>query len=295
MTKKIKVLVMSIGHASENGTVKWLLKIHCPKSNIVVCLPKEKAELFEDSYKEIGVDVFVYDEKKYVGKDIEYFGFKPRNCGGVGRQGIAEATLLYDNDETICLQLDDDTASFCVKTEKDGKFKACTVREWGDLADVINAFDELYELTGVEMMATTGATPPTVGKTFANRKIFNNFIMRKGCQNNFDGFRALCSDDYRFNIYHNLMDKTPMRALTKACITFTQNQGDRKDGNAVIYNGDYSWKKAMALKMMCPWAVQNHAKKETNRFLFRENIKATYLYPPIMLADEEGNIVGRAE
>ena len=77
------------------------------------------------------------------------------------------------------------------------------------------------------------------------------------------------------------------------CISFTQNQGDRTDGNAVLYNGDCSWKKSWTLKMMAPWGVEQRLVKETNRVLFRENPRGSILYPPICLADENGQIIGK--
>lgn len=77
-------------------------------------------------------------------------------------------------------------------------------------------------------------------------------------------------------------------------ISFTQSQGDRDDGNAVIYNGDCSWKKSFSLKMMFPWCVDQRIKKEANRVLFRENIAAAKVFPPICVTNEQGEIVGRA-
>lgn len=71
---------------------------------------------------------------------------------------------------------------------------------------------------------------------------------------------------------------------------FTDNQGDRDDGNAPLYNGDCSWKKAYALHMMLPWCTPMHISKEANRVLFREYIEQSKLYPPIMLEDKNGKI-----
>lgn len=78
-------------------------------------------------------------------------------------------------------------------------------------------------------------------------------------------------------------------------IAFHQNQGDRKDGNAVLYNKDCSWKKSFALKMMMPQAVAQKIIQEKNRILFRENIETAKLYPPICLGDKEGNIIGEVK
>ena len=62
--KKVIVLVMSVGPRETNTTVEYLSKIG-GKKNIIVCLPKQ----FEDnaeSYRNDGVEVYVYDEKKYI-------------------------------------------------------------------------------------------------------------------------------------------------------------------------------------------------------------------------------------
>lgn len=117
----------------------------------------------------------------------------------------------------------------------------------------------------------------------------------KGVKRNFNGFKALCSDDQRFNIYHNLIDCVPMISHYLHSINFHQNQGDRKDGNAVLYNKDCSWKKSFALKMMMPQAVAQKIVQEKNRILFRENIETAKLYPPICLGDKEGNIIGEVK
>lgn len=286
--KPIKVLIMSVGDYNNNGTVKWFVKYNA-KDLAVVCLPKE----FEDkaeSYKEKGIEVFIYDEKKYINEDFEYFGFKKRNCGGVGRQGIAEAVEKY-GDDYICLQLDDDMSTYGVRNAEKNKSKIIKSRE--SLEKIIRAFEDFYNKTGIECMGKTGATPPS-GEFIANRKIFNNFIMRKGNSWNFTGFKALCSDDYRFNLYNNLYNCKPMISTELVSITFTQNQGDRKDGNAVIYNGDYSWKKSYSLKMMAPWCVDQRIKEEANRILFRENFRPSWLFPPIC-AVENGEIIGEVK
>lgn len=285
--KPIKILVMSVGPVEKNGTVKYLERIGAGDL-ACVCLPKQ----FSDNasgYENRGIEVFVYDESKYINDRFEYFGFRPRNCGGVGRQGIAEAVEKF-GDEFLCVEMDDDTGSICVRKSVDGKSIVLRTRE--ALERLIRVLDAFYEMTGIECMAKTGATPPS-GNFVCNHKIFNNFIMRRGVRLNFDGFAALCSDDYRYNAYRNLLDLTPMISTELATITFTQNQGDRTDGNAVLYNGDCSWKKSYALKMMFPWCVEQRIVKESNRVLFRENIATAKLYPPISVADKFGNIVGR--
>jgi len=284
--KKIKVLVMSVGPYEKNGTVKWLEKIKA-QDLATVCLPKEFEEN-KKSYEKRNIDVFIYDEKKYINDEFEYFGFRKRNCGGVGRQGIAEAVEKY-GDEYICFQLDDDTGGYSVKNSEIDK--SSNLRDRESLIELVNAFDEFYNNTKIECMGKTGATPPS-GKFISNRKIFNNFVMRKGNKLNFDGFKALTSDDCRYNLYNNILNCRPMISTELVSITFTQNQGDRDDGNAVIYNGDYSWKKSFGLKMMMPWGVEQHLTKETNRILFRENFKPSYLFPPI-LVEENGEITGR--
>lgn len=286
--KEIKILVMSVGSYEKNGTIKWLEKIKA-QDLAVVCLPKE-FEGNKESYEKKNITVYIYDEKKYINNEFEYFGFKPRNCGGIGRQGIAEATEKY-GDEYICFQLDDDMGGYSVRKSEINK--STNIRNKEDLIELINTFDEFYNTTGIECMGKTGATPPN-GDFVSNRKIFNNFIMRKGNGLNFDGFKALCSDDQRFNLYQNLMNRRPMISTELVNITFTQSQGDRNDGNAVIYNGDYSWKKSFGLKMMMPWGVEQYLVRETNRTLFRENFRPSDLFPPICVEDN-GKIVGQLQ
>lgn len=275
---------MSVGEYSGNGTVKWLNKLGA-KDLATICLPKQ----FEDkaeSYRKNGFDVYIYDQDKYINEDFEFFGFKPRNCGGVGRQGIAEAVEKY-GDDYICFELDDDTASYIVRNS-DGK--STSIRSKDSLETIVRALNEFYELTGIELAGRTGATIPS-DDFISNHKIFNNFVMHKGNIQNFKGFAALCSDDQRFNIHNNLLNCRPMISTNSFVITFTQNQGDRKDGNAVVYNGDYSWKKSWSLKMMAPWAVEQRIVEEENRILFRENPRPSALYPPICGCDENGEIL----
>lgn len=277
---------MSVGVLEKNGTAKWLQKIGAVDLGVIV-LPKCYSGNAK-SYEKAGFDTYIYDEKKYVNDDFEFFGFRKRNCGGVGRQGIAEATEKY-GDDFICFQIDDDTGGYTVKDVE--KNKATTIRDRQSLIDIIQAFDKFYELTGIECMGKTGATPPS-GNFISNRKIFNNFIMRKGNRLNFDGFKALCSDDCRYNLYNSVINAQPMIATEIVSISFTQNQGDRDDGNAVIYNGDYSWKKSYSLKMMWPWGVEQRIKEESNRILFRENFCASLIYPYISIG-ENGKIIGK--
>ena len=284
--KKIKILIMSVGEYKKNGTCKWLKKIDAEDLGVVV-LPNEFKEN-KEGYMKAGFEVFIYDEKKYIDDNFEYFGFRKRNCGGVGRQGIAEATEKY-GDEYICFELDDDMADY--RVGRNGK--SVGIRNKEDLIKLINVLDDFYNLVGIECVGRTGATPPS--ETFiSSRKMFNNFIMRKGVALNFDGFKALCSDDYRYGFYRNLLDKVPTISANSVSITFTQSQGNRNDGNAVIYNGDYSWKKSFGLKMMFPWAARQRLAKEGNRYIFRENLRPSICYPPICVV-ENGKIVGKVE
>lgn len=290
--KNVKVVVMSVGDYKTNWTVHYLESIG-GKNQIIVCLPKQFEEN-RQSYEEQGVKVFVYDEKKYINDDFEFFGFKPRNCGGVGRQGIAEAVEKFANDNTLILELDDDTAQLSVRhLNENGEFKATKIRRWEDLVKLVNTEFEFAEKTGIEIAAQTGASIPDTN-FITNRKIFNNFIMFKGNPWNFKGFAALCSDDQRFNLYNNISNVRPMVSHPYATISFHQNQGDRPDGNAPLYNSDYSWKKSYALKMMMPQAGEQKFTQQANRKLFRENFKYSTIYPPICLEDKDGNIVGRA-
>lgn len=286
--KPIRFLVMSVGPYNQNWTVGYLMSLGCQK-DITVCLPKQFKENAA-GYKKNGVDVYIYDEQKYINADFEYFGFKPRNCGGVGRQGIAEAVEKY-GDDFLIFQLDDDYVGF-VATNFEHRQKK--IRRKENLYKMIYLFDELQKTLGVNIAARTGATilSKEERKLFANKKIFNNFIMEKGNPLNFEGFAALCSDDQRFNIYKNLLQLCPMLSVYWFSVHFHQNQGDRTDGNAVLYNGDCSWKKSFALKMMMPQAIKQYIRKEENRALFREHIEASKLFPPIFL-EENGKLVAR--
>lgn len=290
---EVRVLVMSVGPYEKNWTVKYLEKIGGIQ-NAVVVLPKA----FEDnafSYNSRGIQVFLYDQDKYIDDDFEYFGFRPRNCGGIGRQGIAEAVEKLNDGNTIFFELDDDTASLCVrKRVPGGKFKTVAVREWNDFKNIVEAEYKMFLETGCLMAFATGASVPDDEGFIENRKIFNNFIMVPGNKWNFDGFKALCSDDYRFNMYNNLRNVMPMFSHNFGVITFHQSQGDRKDGNAPLYNSDLSWKKSYALKMMAPAYVTQRIVKEKNRVLFRENLLPSKLYPPILLTDDSGKVVGKA-
>lgn len=289
--KELLVLVMSVGKYDSNGTVDYLEEIG-GSENIIVCLPEQFSENTE-SYESHGIKTFIYDEKKYINDDFEFFGFKPRNCGGVGRQGIAEAVEKFADDNTIILELDDDTAQISVRRmNDDGTYKGAKIRDWESLVKLVNVECQFFDKCGIEIACQTGASIPK--DTFiTNRKIFNNFIMHKGNPWNFKGFAALCSDDYRFNLLNNLINCRPMLSHSYGGISFRQNQGDRKDGNAPLYNSDYSWKKSYALRMMAPWATEQRFVRETNRKLFRENFKSTSLFPPICLENENGDIVGR--
>lgn len=289
--KKVKVLVMSVGPQSKNYTVKYLKKIGTPAESICVCLPnqfKENATTYTDC------EVFLYDEQKYINDDFDFYGFKKRNCGGVGRQGIAEATEKY-GDNWICFQIDDDTSNFNVRKLVNGKYKSASIKHWSSIEKMVNVFYEFWELTGIEMAATVGASIPNTESAIQTRKIYNNFIMHKGNRLNFDGFRSLSSDDNRFNLMNNLIALHPMAATPLFNITFHQAQGDRDDGNAVIYNGDYSWKKSFYIRMLIPFAANATINEEANRKLFRESIAQSKIYPDWVLTDDNGKVVGKAK
>lgn len=282
--KPIRVLVMSVGERKNNHTCRYLERIGA-RDYMTVCLPMQY-EQFAASYLQNGIDVYLYDEKAYINENFEYFGFKPRNCGGIGRQGIAEAVEKY-GDEYLCFQMDDDYTAFRTRSVEARKW--ITITKWENLANMIYAFAEFRDMLKMDMVAKTGATMPK-DNMIANKKCFNNFLMQKGERLNFDGFAALCSDDQRYNIYHNLLDCTPMLSSSLFDVMFYKNQGDRRDGNAVLYNSDCSWKKSFALKMIAPWAIEQHVAKEENRVLFREFIEASKLYPRISL-EENGKLV----
>lgn len=290
--KPIKVLVMSVGASEKNGTLKYLKRIGAPAESIVICLPKQYEENAK-TYNEKDCDVFIYDQDKYINDDFEFFGFKKRNCGGVGRQGIAEAVDKY-GDDYICFQVDDDTAQFVVgKRMPDGKLVRKSITKWENFQKMVNALSDFYDETGIELAGAVAAAPPSDG--FINsHKIFNNFVMHKGNRLNYDGFRALCSDDVRFNVLNNFYNHHPMIACTNFFISFRQNQGDRNDGNAVIYNGDYSWKKSFATRLMFPWGCKQLISSESNRKLFREFLVAKNLYPRILVTDN-GKVVGEVK
>ena len=290
MAKKVVVLVMSVGEYCTNYTAKMLKKIGATE-NTVICLPK-CYEKNADSYNKQGIAVYIYDQDKYKNGEFEYFGFKKVNCGGIGRQGIASAVENLGDTDTIFFQIDDDTSALNVRKVIDGKLKTTSIKKWSNLEKLIIAEEEFFRETGIECMGSTGATIPEAENFISNHKIFNNFIMRKGNRLNFYGFKALCSDDYRYNIYRNLLDATPMISCNLASITFHQNQGDRTDGNAVLYNKDCSWKKSFGLKMIMPFAVSQRIVKEQNRILFRENLEPAKIYPNISVSDKDGNITG---
>lgn len=284
---------MSVGEYSTNYTAKMLKKMGATE-HTVVCLPK-CYEANADSYNKQGIAVYLYDQDLYKNGEFEYFGFRKVNCGGIGRQGIASAVENLGDKDTIFFQVDDDTSSLNVRKLIDGKLKSTSIKKWSNLEKLIIAEDEFYNATGIECMASTGATIPDADHFISNHKIFNNFIMRKGVRLNFDGFKALCSDDYRYNIYRNLTNATPMISHNLAVITFHQNQGDRKDGNAVLYNKDCSWKKSFGLKMIMPFSVSQKIIQESNRILFRENLEPSKLYPNICVSDKKGNIIGEVQ
>ncbi len=282
--KPIIVLIMSVGPYKQNKTAKMLEKMG-GKEDCVVCLPRQFME-HEPTYTEQGFEVFIYDEQQYINDDFEFFGFKKRNCGGVGRQGIAEAVDRY-GDDFLCFQVDDDYSSFTLHRDDGVGKKHWRITDFNDLRLMIYAFAEFYEITGIECGAVTGNI--FKGTLFLTKKIFNNFVMRKENALNYSGFAALCSDDHRYNYLNNLLQCNPMLSTSLFAVCFTVSQGQRPDGNAVLYNGDCSWKKSFALKMMLPWCVSQYIKVESGTALFREHINTTLLYPPILI--EKGGYI----
>ena len=290
--KKLIVLVMSVGPHSKNGTCKYLESIG-GKDNMVVVLPKQ-FESNKDSYLEKGIKVYVYDEKKYINDDFEFFGFKPRNCGGIGRSGIAEATDALSDDNTLLLQLDDDTATIAVRKHDSSRkcgWRAVRIRHFSALEEIYNALDEFYRTTGIKVQLKQDGAITSNGDIFwAARKIFNNFLMYPDDKYKYKGFAELCSDDVIYNYYKNLLDCTPCLSIHKFSIGFTQSQGNRNDGNAPLYNKDCSWKKSFALRMVTPAFSTQRVANETMRILFRETLLYSKIYPPIMLTDKDGKI-----
>ena len=295
--KKLVVLIMSVGPFAENGTAKWLKRLDAKYDNMIVVLPKQY-EYHAETYTKEGIKVFVYDEKNYINKDFEFFGFKPRNCGGIGRQGIAEAVDTLQQDDILFLQLDDDTSSMNIRKRVliNGRihYKSKTITRFESLEFLMNSFDSFYRTTGIKLQAATGATIITGDMLmFCNRKIYNNFLMYPDDANKYTGFRYLCSDDVIYNYTSNLLHQTPFLSTCLCNITFTQNQGDRKDGNAPIYNKDCSWKKSFSLRMFTPLLSIQYISKEANRTIFRETLQYQKIYPPIMLTDKNGEITHR--
>lgn len=293
--RKVKFLVMSVGPVEKNGTCKYMERIGGTKDTIVV-LP-EQFKKNADGYRSKGFDVYLYDERKYINDDFEFFGFRPRNCGGVGRQGIAEAVDALDDGKTLFFQMDDDTGKVDIfKRCPDSPvgWQARIILDIGSLKRLVNALHTFYERTGIKLQAKTGATPARAdGTFFSNRKIFNNFIMYKSDGWRGEGFRALCSDDVRYNYYKSLCDCSPLASTYCASIAFTQNQGDRTDGNAPMYNKDCSWKKSYVLRMINPIQSTQYIAKEEHRILFRETLQYNEINPPVFLSDKDGNITGQ--
>ena len=293
--KPVKFLVMSVGPYEKNGTCKYFEAID-GKDRIIVVLPKQ----FEENaagYRKHGIEVYIYDEKQYINDGFEYFGFRPRNCGGVGRQGIAEAVDRFSDENTILCQVDDDTSGFSVRvrtTETQTGWRATSIRHFSSLEKVINLLDEFYRNTGIRIQGKTGATITGIGDHFfANRKIFNNFIMYESDAWRGEGFKSLCSDDVRYNLCKSLNDCTQLASIHLIAIQFTQNQGDRTDGNAPLYNKDCSWKKSFANRMYNPAYATQYIVHEKNRILFRETMQYTKLYPPVFLSDKSGKITAK--
>lgn len=292
--KPVKLLVMSVGCCAENLTVRWAERLGGLK-NVIVVLPKQY-EKYKKTYTDKGIEVYVYDEQKYINDDFEYFGFKPRNCGGIGRQGIAEAVEHYKSNGCLLLQMDDDTSTMLVRIDCIGGSKTAVFRSWDDLERIYNVFYKIYESCGVLMGARTLCSVPKAGAFVQSYKLFNNFLMIPGNDCNFWGFGAYVSDDVRFNFYNAIYNRICMCGCVGVAIVFSKSQGVRDDGNAVVYNGDYSWKKMYALKMMFPWVVNTKFLREGDdrHPLFRENVEMAEVYPKISLADKTGKVVAVA-
>lgn len=292
--KRVLVLVMSVGDYKKNYSARYFNSIGAPQGGLLVCLPEQYKE-HQKSYEDAGIEVFIYNEQKYI-PEIDFLGFTPRNCGGVGRQGIAEAVEKYGGEDCICVQIDDDSSGYRVSMHVDEesiKSKNVPISEWGDFVELVNVLDHFYEKTGVEVMGRSGGTVP-VRRYFANREILNNFIMRKGNKLNFGGFAFFVADDYYYNVIHSIRDCVPMLSLTRLVVLAREAQGKRTDGNDVLYRGDMSWKKSFALRMLVPWAMTQRICKEKAGAIFRENLEGYRLFPPVLLSDENGKITGVA-
>lgn len=295
---KYRILIMSVGEYAKNYTARYLAKIDgVDKSTIV--LPS----VFEsnaESYKKHGFDVYIYDEKKYINGEFEFFGLKPRNCGGVGRQGVAECIEHFGKDYDGYYVLDDDYSAlfvrkYDVKTEK---WKQTSIDSNDDLLDVIGGLDNFCKKTGILAGGSTANIIPSrgsSGKNFTSYKLFNNFLMYSGRKANFDGFKALTNDDYRYNMFLNYQQNIPLMSLLRLSISSVNSQGVRKDGNAVIYNTDLSWKKAYALKLMSPASASLYLKKvkTNNMWQFKEKHNYKLVGPPILLRDDETGKIDR--
>lgn len=287
--KSVHFYVMSIGDYEGNKSVAWLRKIGAPSDAFTVVLPKASQE-FVKSYEDAGVDVYLYNESKYVDADyFEFFGFKPRNCGGVGRQGIAEAIDSLASDEEISVQMDDDTSNMNVRRRTEGgRLLGASVRKWSELVAIVRAMDGIHEATGIEPavhIAVGAGSAPEDG--FVTWKRFNFWMMRKGNKQNYYNFAEFVVDDSIANMYYWLQG-IPQGALGGVNLVFKEGQASRADGNDAIYRSDASWKKGYALRMTCPWASHLRMKKEKGGFLFREFLLWRHLAPVPMLKDEQG-------
>lgn len=287
--RPVHYYVMSIGACSENDSVRWLKRLGAPADAFTVVLPKS-AEQFVEGYQQAGVNVYLYDESKYVDADyFEFFGFKPRNCGGVGRQGIAEAVDELAASDEISVQVDDDTSAMCVRRRSQGgRILGASVSKWSELVALARAQTAVMNATGIAVgvhIAVSAGSAPEDG--FVTWKRFNYWIMKAGDKRNYTGFAEFVVDDTIANLYYWLSG-TPQGALSGVNLTFKEGQASREDGNDAIYRSDASWKKAYALRMTCPWASQMRMRRERGGFLFRENLLWRHLAPKPMLKDGEG-------
>ena len=285
--KKVKFLIMSVGEYEGNVTTKYLLRMKTPKDRIIVCLPNCYSENAA-SYERHGLQVYLYDEKKYINDDFEFLGFKPRNNGGVGRQGIAEAAETLKADDVLFVQLDDDYVGLRVRTadhcDREGVF--------GEVERFYNVCDEFWRETGIRVVGSHSAVFPKPDSPFVTHKEFNNFIMRGTDRWDYDGFKQYVSDDVRYNVYRSILKCEPCCNLKACYVNFGKVQGERKDGNAVIYNGDYAFKKAYALQLMFPWAADLRLYKmpDGTGVQYREQVSTGFYFPKVILESGDGTM-----
>lgn len=265
---KFAYIVMSVGDSSENGTYNYLChRLKIPKDRVIIALANQ-FEKYAETYTD--ATVYLYDEKKHFDK-VDYYKFVPRNCGAVGRMGVAEAADHFDFDRYIVL--DDDTGNIV--------FGGAIIKNGRLLDEICQIVIDMEDNTGLHWGIRTGNVIPDYERLTSSRKQYNFFIIKKGDPKNY-WYSTYVSDDNQWNVRTYWYGQMHF-SLTDVSITFTQNQGDRNDGNAVIYNGDNSFKKSYAVTMMVPWAAVNTITQEANRPLFREYILFSKLIPKMLL------------